>query len=378
MSGERRRLRLLLIEDSEDDETLLVRHLSKAGYAIEHERVYTADTLRQALTREWDVIVSDFAMAGFDAPQALEVVRDMRIDTPFIVVSGSVSEQSAIDALKGGAHDYLTKGNLARLVGAIDRELREAAIRAERRQMRDQLVVSDRLASIGMLAAGIAHEINNPLSAIVAHLELVALDLQSSPSSHDEGITGSVRDALEATNHLRQIVRDLGVLARGSAPDAQSLGPVHVERVLEMALRMAWSQIRPRAQIVKQLDPVPPILGDESRLAQVFLNLLVNAAHAIEPGKAMSNEIRVATRADADRVVVEVGDTGSGIAPDALARIFEPFYTTKAAGVGTGLGLAITRGIVTSLRGSIEVESTPGSGSIFRVAFPRTTPAQPT
>lgn len=371
MSGERR-LRLLLLEDSEDDETLLVRHLTKAGYALEHERVYTASTLREALQRGWDVIVSDFTMAGFDAQQALAIVREAAIDTPFIVVSGNVSEQSAIDALKGGAHDYLTKSNLARLVGAIERELREAALRAERRQMREQLVVSDRLASIGMLAAGVAHEINNPLSAIAAHLELAALELQTSPLAHEQNIWASVRDALEATNHLRQIVRDLGVLGRGSTPGVQPLAPVQVDRVLDIALRMAWSQIRPRAQIVKRIRPVPPILGDESRLAQVFLNLLVNAAHAIEPGEAAANEISVATLVDTDgrHVVVEVSDTGSGIAPEALAHIFEPFYTTKAAGVGTGLGLAITRGIVTSLGGSIEVESAVGRGSTFRVHLP--------
>jgi signal transduction histidine kinase len=362
-----------LIEDSEDDELLLLRHLARAGYAVEHDRVASADALRRALEQTWDVIISDFTMIGFGAPDALAIVRDIGIDTPFIVVSGSVTEESAIEALKGGARDYISKSNLARLVSAIEREMREARARKERREMREQMVVTDRLASIGMLAAGIAHEINNPLAAIAGHLELVALDLHSSTDPADEHIRDSIRDALEATKHLTQIVKDLAVLARGSTPEAARLGPVDVERALDIALRMAAGQIRSRARVVKKFDAVPPILGDESRLAQVFLNLLVNAAHATAPGNLASNRITVVGRADraSSSVIVEITDTGSGIAPEVLSRIFEPLFTTKRIGTGSGLGLTITRGIVTSLGGTIEVESTLGEGSTFRVVFPR-------
>jgi signal transduction histidine kinase len=370
MSGQgQRRLRLLLVEDSTDDEALLIRHLVRSGYEVDHVRVDSAAALRTALAQDWDVIISDFAMDEFDAPQALAVVREVGIDTPFIVVSGSVSEQHAVDALKGGAHDYLMKGNLARLESALERELREAHIRSERHRMREQLVVSDRLASIGMLAAGVAHEINSPLAAIVANLELMEIDLGAPRDEREQTFADSVRDTLAATNHLRQIVRDLGILSRGT-DRPQDPVPVDVERVLDTAMRMAWNQIRHRARLVKDLTGVPHVLGEESRLAQVFLNLLVNASHAIEPGDVEANEIRASTSVESDRVVVEVADTGTGIAPDALARIFEPFYTTKPIGVGTGLGLAITRGIVTSLGGTIDVQSTLGRGTTFRVRLP--------
>jgi signal transduction histidine kinase len=372
MNGDgERRLRLLLVEDSADDEALLVQHLAYSGYRVDHVRVDTAAGLGLALRREWDVIISDFSMAGFDAPQALEIVRTLGIDTPFIVLSGSVSEEAAVAAMKGGAHDYLVKGNLARLGSAIEREVREAAIRNERRRMREQLEVSDRLASIGMLAAGVAHEINSPLAAIVANLELLSLDLSAPRDERERSFAESVSDTLEATGHLRQIVKDLGVLSRGT--ERSERATVNVERVLDTAMRMAWSQIRTRARLVKTLAGVPPIVGDESRLAQVFLNLLVNASHAIEPGHASANEIRAATSFDtsSSRVVVEVSDTGTGIAPQSLDRIFDPFYTTKPAGSGTGLGLAISQRIVTGLGGTIEVDSTVGKGTTFRVLLPQ-------
>jgi CheY-like chemotaxis protein len=130
---------------------------------------------------------------------------------------------------------------------------------------------------------------------------------------------------------------------------------------------MAWNEIRHRARLIKDYGDVPPALANEARLGQVFLNLVINAAHAIPEGRSERNEIRIATRRDSDRVVVEIRDTGAGIAPDVLPRIFDPFFTTKAPGVGTGLGLAICHRIVSALGGSILVDSTVGTGTVIRV-----------
>jgi signal transduction histidine kinase len=244
--------------------------------------------------------------------------------------------------------------------------------RAERARMTSQLMRADRLATMGTLAAGVAHEINNPLAYVlggVEHLEAVAASLAAEvpPGRLDEGreVLAEVRHGCE---RIRDAVRELKQASRG---DEESREPVELERVLEFSIGMAQNEIRHRARLVRERGPTPPVEANASRLGQVFLNLLVNAAHAIPEGAADRHEIRVATRTDAaGRAVVEVRDTGVGIPRQHQARIFEPFFTTKPVGVGTGLGLAICRDVVGALGGAIEVESTPGAGSLFRVTLP--------
>jgi CheY-like chemotaxis protein/two-component sensor histidine kinase len=167
-------------------------------------------------------------------------------------------------------------------------------------------------------------------------------------------------------------VRDLGSLSRSN--DEEQQGPVDLHRVLESAIRMAANEVRHRAQLARDYGEVPLVKGSEAKLGQVFINLIVNAAHAIPPGRAANNEIRIVTRTDAaGRAVVEVHDTGSGIAQNILPRIFDAFFTTKAVITGTGLGLAICHRIVTAYGGAISAESQVGRGSIFRTVLP---PAQ--
>ncbi len=241
----------------------------------------------------------------------------------------------------------------------------------------EQLMTSDRMASIGMLAAGVAHEINNPLAAVLANLELA----QTRARLVDDGggrdarqaLAALITDARHAADAVRRIVRDLKVFARHEEPDGE---PVDVHEVLESSIRMAWNEIRHRAMLVRSFRADRRVLATPSRLGQVFLNLLVNAAQAIPEGRADANEIRVATRCDAaGRVVVEVTDSGSGISPESLNRMFSPFYTTKSDGDGTGLGLAICRRIVTDYGGELGVESRPGHGATFRVVLPAAAPA---
>jgi signal transduction histidine kinase len=230
-----------------------------------------------------------------------------------------------------------------------------------------QLMLSDRLASVGMLAAGVAHEINNPLAAVLANLQLAVDDLQNGQQSPEE-IAAELRDAREAAMRVRDIVKDVRIFSRG---EDQTQDPVDVRRVLDSTLRMAWNELRHRARLVKEYEAVPSVLANESRLGQALLNLIVNAAHAIEPGRANDNEIRVGTGVDTSgAVVVTVSDTGSGMSPEVQSRLFTPFFTTKPRHVGTGLGLAITHRIVSSLGGSITVDSELGQGTTFRVVIP--------
>jgi PAS domain S-box-containing protein len=250
-----------------------------------------------------------------------------------------------------------------------------------KKALETQLMVSDRMASVGTLAAGVAHEINNPLAAVMGNLDYIADSLgrlssdemaSMTPGTRDAWIRDEIRvpldDAVEAAQRVRFIVRDLKIFSR--SPNDAERGPVNVETIMESSLRMAWNEIRHRANLVKRYGQVPEVEGNEARLGQVFLNLVVNAAQSMPTGQAEQNEIRVTTSVVGERVVIEVSDTGVGIPPQILGRIFDAFFTTKAVGVGTGLGLAICQRIVTDMAGTLAVESEMGKGTTFRVSVP--------
>jgi PAS domain S-box-containing protein len=249
--------------------------------------------------------------------------------------------------------------------------LRDISSRRLSERMRERVLMSDRMASIGLLAAGVVHEINNPLTAVMAGVEAAGDELtrlvgQGAPVTPD--VAEGLRDAMSGSERIRQIVRDLRLFSR-----AEEDRPVAVELhpVLDSSLRMAWNEIRHRARVVKHYDDdVPAIDASEGRLGQVFLNLLVNAAQAIPEGNVDGNEIRVLTRVEGDQVVVEIEDTGTGIPEEKLARIFEPFFTTKPRGVGTGLGLSICRGILADYKGELSISSRVGRGTVARVTLP--------
>jgi signal transduction histidine kinase len=385
-------LAVLMVEDSQDDADLTVRALVGGGYEPTVERVDTAQAMDAALDRpRWDVVISDYSMPQFDAPSALALLQRRGLDLPFIIVSGTVGDEAAVAAMKAGAHDFLAKGKLARLLPALERELREVKIRAEQKRMREQLLISERMASAGTLAAGVAHEINNPLAVAAANLEFVTSNLLAIvPEMRALGLTEGapagdgawlswvkgrvdeaeepLRDMREALVRIRDIVRDVKLFSRSQD---EARGPVDVRSVMESSLRMAWNEIRHRAQLIKDYGNIPPVDANEGRLGQVMLNLLINAAQAIPEGSAKTNKIRVSTKPHSgDGVAIEIFDTGNGIPAANLERIFDPFFTTKEVGVGTGLGLAICHRIVTDLGGEMSVESEVGTGTVFRVVLP--------
>jgi PAS domain S-box-containing protein len=239
----------------------------------------------------------------------------------------------------------------------------------ERKHLEGRLLRADRMASLGTLAAGIAHEINNPLAFTIANLQLLEAEVLPGlglPASQYEDVRKLVGDARLGAGRVRDIVRQLKMFSRAeedARPEA-----VDVHRVLETAISMASNEIRHRARLVRDYaEPAPWVSGNEGRLGQVFLNLIVNAAHAIPEGGVERNEIRLVTRAHSEGVAIEVHDTGAGIPAENLERLFEPFFTTKPVGVGTGLGLSICQDIVTGFGGRMEVRSEPGRGSTFRV-----------
>ena len=268
---------------------------------------------------------------------------------------------------------YDAAGRPVRMIGTVQDV-------TEQRSTEAQLVFHDRMVAVGTLAAGVAHEINNPLTAVCANLDL-ALAVLADPAGPAERaelvreLADRLRDAREGADRVRAIVRDLMVFSRG---EELTRTPVDVTLVLESALRMAAHELRGRARVLRTYGDTPLVEANEARLGQVFLNLVRNAAHAIPDGAPERHQIRLASATDPrGRVVVSIADTGGGIAPELRSRIFVPFFTTKAVGEGTGLGLSICQRIVTDLGGEIAFTTEVGRGTEFRVTLPASTGAAP-
>lgn len=363
-------LRVLMVEDSPEDAEVVLDELRDGGYAVEYARVETMDALRAALTTgHWQLVLCDYRLPTFDALRVLAVVRELRLDVPVIVVSGAVGEEAVTALVKAGAHDFLLKNHLSRLVMAVERELRDAAVRAERTALEEQLLLSDRLVQIGTLAAGVAHEINNPLTYVIGNIEYALSELSSPVCARKvpASVLDALKAALEGSARIRTTTEDLRVFSRTG--DARP-HPVRLKRVLESAVGMALTQMRYRAKLVQHLEEVPLIAACENRLGQVFLNLLINAAQSIPEGNPDDHEICLRLRRVGSSVQVDVSDTGVGIVREVRERLFQPFVTTKPRDTGTGLGLSICRKIVTEYGGEICAWANPDRGTTFRVTLP--------
>ena len=360
-------------------ESLELRHANVAEGNIGPEPISVGDTLSGFTLRTGGSVVSSDLAAEkrFSVPRLLAMGMRSGISC---IVRGRERPHGTLAAFWRSPRSFdpeevrFVEAAAAVLAAALTRADAEARLLAreqEATEMQARLALADRMASVGTLAAGVAHELNNPLSFVMANLSFLAGGVSRLAASDPDlarELGDAIHEAREGGERMRGIIRDLKTFTRAGA---EGSGPVELPRVLESCLGMAWGQIRHRARLVRDLAEVPPVRGDEGKLAQVFLNLLVNAAQAIPAGAADENEIRITARTTpAGRVSVEVRDTGRGIEPQSLRRIFDPFYTTKPVGEGTGLGLTICHNIVRALGGTIEVESTAGRGSTFRVLLP--------
>ncbi|MEX2482672.1 MAG: ATP-binding protein, partial [Gammaproteobacteria bacterium] len=249
-------------------------------------------------------------------------------------------------------------------------ELQQAVEREQ--QLQRQLLFADRMASVGTLAAGVAHEINNPLAYVTGNLALLLEDLEalqdSLPPERRDDILAMAADAKEGAERIRKIVSGLRTFSRAEKEERKV---VEVRPLLDVAVNMTINEIRHRARLHREDGPIPPVEADDARLGQVFINLLVNAAHAVGEESGSDQEVRIVTATDDEgRAVIAIEDTGPGIPEDVLPRIFDPFFTTKPVGLGTGLGLSICHNIVRSLGGSLTASNRPGRGASFRVVLP--------
>jgi len=509
------RLRVLHIEDSERDFALVKRHLSRADYEVASIRVETASALAAVLPRhQWDVILCDYSMPKFNALAALNLVKDMKIDIPFIVISGTIGEALAVEAMRAGAHDYLIKTNLARLVPVIEREINEAENRRARREaeesvrlqsaalqvaanaivivnrereilwanpaftetgdypfdpvrtapgiansgeqdrsfcedmwatmlsgkiwrntiinrhkdgtvnheiltitpiqdradvfthfvgikqditdvkladealqltnvrlaaaledlqyksaeltaMTQQLWQASKLATMGELAASVAHELNNPLATILLRLEALSGQLNG-----DQQKSGALEIVIGEVERMGSLVAGLLQFSRGGH---QQISSLDVRQEIDNTLKLIEYHLRNQEiEVLREFDAnVPMIAADRQKLRQVFLNLLTNASDAMPcGGKLVARISSVEIEERVSGVSIEFIDTGTGVALADLARIWEPFFTTKPAGKGTGLGLAICRRIIEEHKGKISIDSRLNEGTTVKMFLP--------
>ena len=245
---------------------------------------------------------------------------------------------------------------------------------AERRRRERSVGVSDRLAAIGTMAAGMQHEINNPLASVVANVQFAIDALRASPAGASKEqvaeLVIALEEASEGAERVRRSVEDLRHFSR---PTDTFDAPLDLATSINDAVRMTAHAVRHHATVRREYGPAPRVRAEEGQLARVFTNLLLNAAQATGDGQAAQHTILVRTRTDSSgRAVAEITDDGAGIAPEAIHRIFDPFFTTKPENAATGLGLAVCHTVVKSLGGEIDVESTLGKGTTFRVSLPAT------
>jgi PAS domain S-box-containing protein len=354
---------------SEASYQLLIESMHEGVWHLdrEHQSVLLNRQLRQLLGGQGEALSAQ-------RPEDLIVEEDRPAFTELLEGSRAGLRDSRQVRLSSGGHTptvVVTAAPLFDLEGNYDGVVLTVADVTERRQLQARLAQSDRMASIGLLAAGVAHEINNPMSFVYANVELLVEELPALLDADDEkqaDLLEATDDALEGAGRVREILKSLRTFSR--VDDGQP-SRVALDDVIEIALSMTHNQLKYRVQVEHELGAPPPVFANEGRLAQVFINLLVNAAQAFDGGSKQHNLVRVRSWSEAGCAIAEVEDNGRGINADALERLFEPFYTTKAIGEGSGLGLSICQQIVDDYGGSIEVESAPGAGARFRIRLPQ-------
>jgi signal transduction histidine kinase len=378
-----RGVRLLLVEDDTSIRTTLAELLREEGLLIT-----AVANGREALhelrtSAPPDVVLLDLMMPLMDGWEFRVEQRNdpLLASIPIIAMSANMSAKARAIAADAYIRKPIEFGDLLRQIGLVVENAN-----------RQRLAAADRMAALGTLAAGISHEINNPLTYVMANLQRLAEKLRptapvATAGADPEQLTKEdpridandlaemrelVADAYEGAERIRKIVKQTQMVAPVERERRPST--IGLRAVLDAALDLTENQIRHRARLTRELNGDPRVTGDRGALEQLFVNLLLNAIQAIPEGRVAENEIRVSLRElPSNRAMVEIADTGPGIPAAIQERIFQPFFTTKPVGQGTGLGLAICKGIVTALGGEITFSTEPGAGTTFRVTLPATT-----
>jgi len=368
-------LNALLVEDSADDAALLVVELQKNGFDPKWKRVETEADYRANLNSELNVIFSDFALPQFSTMCALKLLQESKLDIPFIIVSGTIGEERAVESMKAGATDYVLKDNLNRLGPVVERALREIQERVERKRAEAQFIEAQKMEVIGQLAGGVAHDFNNMLSVIIGYSDLMMPELDAEGMPHKCAV-----EIRQAADRAVGLTRQLLVFSRKQAAQTAVLDLDNVVKDLDKMLhRLIDENVELTIVPGKQIGRIK---ADSGQVGQVLMNLVVNARDAmpnggkltIETGNVTLDENFARTYQGAmagDYVMLAVTDTGTGMSDEIKAHLFEAFFTTKPKGKGTGLGLATCQTIVKQCGGCIEVQSELGKGATFKIYFPR-------
>ncbi len=373
---QQRPLRILHLEDDPRDATLVHTTLETGGLVFRTTTVQNRADFAAELERgETDLVISDFALPSFDGLSALDLTRAKCPDLPFILVSGTVGEEQAVESLKRGATDYVLKERLSRLVPAINRAMKEVKERTGRRNLEAQFIEAQKMEVVGQLAGGVAHDFNNIIAIIMGYSDLMKdkLGEDKEMKKYLEAIRMAAERAAGLTRQLlvfsrkqtvQPVVLDLSEVVSGS------------EKMLE---RLIGENIEMTFTLGKETGRIK---ADPGYIGQVVMNLVVNARDAMPRGGKLAVATSNVTLDDhysrlhkgvtpGDYVMLSVNDTGAGMSDEVKARLFEAFFTTKPKGKGTGLGLVTCQTIVHQCGGHIEVVSDVGKGTIFKVYFPR-------
>jgi light-regulated signal transduction histidine kinase (bacteriophytochrome) len=389
-------LRLLLVEDSEDDALHLLRALRKGGYAPLTERVETPEDMTAALQRgQWDIIISDYVLPRFSGLAALDILRQSGLDLPFIVVSGKIGEEVAVGAMKAGAHDYILKNSLARLAPAVERELREAEVRRKKRRAEEALKRSheeleqrvrerteelraskvdlERLVGelersnrdLEQFAYVASHDLQEPLRMVHSFLDL--LTRRYAPQLDDKA-RHYIDHAVDGAQRMSQLIHDLLVFARIQRNGWQP-APVEMDPIFRQVVANCQIIIEETGARISRTE-LPVVRGEASQIRQLLQNLFVNAIKFRRPDTVP--DIRISASKVEEMWVFAVQDNGIGIAPDYHERIFNIFQRlhSRKEYAGSGIGLSVCQRIVEHHGGRIWVESAPDQGSVFRFTLP--------
>jgi signal transduction histidine kinase len=370
--------KVLLVEDSPDDAELVLRFVKKYNKDVHYRRVENEAGLREAYGCEnWDLILSDYNLPVFSGLEAIRTLKELKSHVPLIIVSGTIGEETAVEALKAGATDYVLKSNLGRLPTAIEHAIRVKRAEVENRKLTRQLEQSQKMEAIGRLAGGIAHDVNNALAAMTIYAEEALRQVESSELAEAKE---SIKGILISQESAAGIVRQL--LAFGRRNMVEDAKIVDLPKATEKLSPLIKTLMKGSCELKVDLpDEKIEVLADPSQIEQVIMNLAVNARDAMDTGGTFTLSVSLMhmdSHYSEARIPVAAGryaclsarDTGCGMPADVLDKIFEPFFTTKEVGKGTGLGLAVIYGIVKQAQGTVLVDSQVGGGTEFRVLWP--------
>ena len=378
-------LRVLYVDDYPLDRELVRDSLEREhGGFVVTEAASRSEFHARLAEGVYDVVLSDFNILGFDGLQVLDAIRRKDPRVPVIIVTGTGSEEVAVEAMKRGAADYVIKSpsHIQRLPMTIQAVIEKRRledehrrVEAERERLEKQLRQAQKMEALGTLAGGIAHDFNNILGAIMGFTELALMETGEPGPLRDD-----LQQVLKSTMRARDLVQQILAFSRQSEQERK---PVQVSLIVKEALKLVRASLPTTIELRQNVSSTGLVEGDPTQIHQVLMNLCTNAAHAMKGCNGVLDVSLTDVELDQEEVAAEftslgpgryqrlcVADTGHGIEPENLQKIFDPFFTTKSLGEGTGLGLSVVAGIVRSCRGALKVYSEPGKGTAFHVMLP--------